>query len=448
MEETVWTIGFGMRIIPFSANVTPPIGTMLSYHPMRGVANPLMGKGVMLQGDFEPIVLVSLDWLGIAGSGHERLVERLAEAAGTSPDRVELHTVHQHDAPRIDIETANRVKAAGLPCHYLGMEMVEWLADNLVQSIKMNAGNPFEVTHIGSGRAKVREVASTRRVMGPDGMVKHVRLSSCLDPEVRAAPEGTIDPYLRLISFWNGDEALLGLSYYATHPQSYYGTGLADADFPGIARQHADLNHGVSHIYFTGAAGNVAAGKYNDRSKAARYRLVERMTEGYREAWEGTERIPIEDSAVGWKCTSIEIPLAEHILDEKRLEAVASEEGRPELERVFALRHLALLDDLKRKRAEAFSCLELGPIAVVHGPAELFVEYQLYAQSLRPDSMVAFAAYGEGRFAYIGLARTREEGGYEGEERVRRMGDDAEAVIKGAIRELLRGPDGAEAPGS
>lgn len=436
-----------MQIIPFSADVTPPVGTMMAYHPMRGVANPLMGKGVVLTGDFEPIVLVSLDWLGIAGSGHARLCELLAEAAGTQPERVALHTVHQHDAPRVDIETANRVRGAGLPCHYLGMDRVEWLADNLVRSLTMNAEEPLEVTHIGSGRTKLREVASTRRVMGSDGKVKHVRLSSCLDSEVRAAPEGVIDPYLRLVSFWQGEEPLLGLSYYATHPQSYYGTGLADADFPGIARHHADLNHGVSHIYFTGAAGNVAAGKYNDRSKGARRDLVERMVKGYREAWEATERFPIADCDVHWKRLTLEIPLADHVLDLDGLETVAADEGRPELERVFALRHLALLDDLRRDREEAFSCLDFGPISIVHGPAELFVEYQLYAQSLRPDSMVAFAAYGEGRFAYIGLARTREEGGYEGEERVRRMGDAAEEVIQGGLRRLLSGSDGRIAAG-
>jgi glycosyltransferase involved in cell wall biosynthesis/gas vesicle protein len=39
-----------------------------------------------------------------------------------------------------------------------------------------------------------------------------------------------------LISFWNNDKPIAVLSYYASHPQSYYRTGVANPDFPGIAR--------------------------------------------------------------------------------------------------------------------------------------------------------------------------------------------------------------------
>ena len=45
-----------------------------------------------------------------------------------------------------------------------------------------------------------------------------------------------IDPNVALLSFWNGDQPLAVLSYYACHPQSYYRTGIPSSDFPGIAR--------------------------------------------------------------------------------------------------------------------------------------------------------------------------------------------------------------------
>ena len=38
------------------------------------------------------------------------------------------------------------------------------------------------------------------------------------------------------VSFWNGDKAIVVLTYYATHPQSYYRQGIANPDFPGMAR--------------------------------------------------------------------------------------------------------------------------------------------------------------------------------------------------------------------
>ena len=44
------------------------------------------------------------------------------------------------------------------------------------------------VTHIGLGQGTVEKVASNRRILGPDGKVKHVRYTACKDPAVRAAP--------------------------------------------------------------------------------------------------------------------------------------------------------------------------------------------------------------------------------------------------------------------
>src|SRR5208337_2958427 len=76
------------------------------------------------------------------------------------------------------------------------------------------------VTHVSIGRGKVEQVASNRRVMGPDGRVKYVRYSATRDPVIRAEPEGVIDPDVQLLAFWNGEHCLGVLTYYATHPQS------------------------------------------------------------------------------------------------------------------------------------------------------------------------------------------------------------------------------------
>ena len=69
-----------------------------------------------------------------------------------------------------------------------------------------------------------------------------------------------IDPMMKSIGFWDGAERIATLNYYATHPMSNYGKGSVSADFPGMARA---AQEGFS-VYFTGAAGNIGAGKYND----------------------------------------------------------------------------------------------------------------------------------------------------------------------------------------
>jgi len=47
----------------------------------------------------EPIVLCAVDWIGIANESHEVFCRALARAAATSPHRVAVHTLHQHERP-------------------------------------------------------------------------------------------------------------------------------------------------------------------------------------------------------------------------------------------------------------------------------------------------------------------------------------------------------------
>ena len=83
------------------------------------------------------------------------------------------------------------------------------------------------------------------------------------------------------------------------------------------------------------------------------------------------------------------------------------------------------------------TCLALGPIAVLHLPGELFVEYQLAAQKMRPDAPVLMAAYGDYGPGYIGLAHSYSQGGYETGP-VSRVAPHVEGVLMEAMRELLR----------
>jgi hypothetical protein len=74
---------------------------------------------------------------------------------------------------------------------------------------------------------------------------------------------------------------------------------------------------------------------------------------------------------------------------------------------------------------------------VLHMPGELFVEYQLAAQKMRPDAPVLMAAYGDYGPGYIGLAHSYPQGGYETGP-VSRVAPEVEPVLMDAIRELLK----------
>jgi hypothetical protein len=92
----------------FRVDVTPPIGAPLCdalVQPAAAVDDPLSARGLVLvpQGE-PPIVLVAIDWVGIGNSGYDAWRQAIAAAADTTPERVAVHTLHQHDAPGCDFD--------------------------------------------------------------------------------------------------------------------------------------------------------------------------------------------------------------------------------------------------------------------------------------------------------------------------------------------------------
>ena len=54
--------------------------------------------------------------------------------------------------------------------------------------------------------------------------------------------------------------------------------------------------------------------------------------------------------------------------------------------------------------------IDFGPAQLVLMPAEAFVQYQLWAQEMRPDSFVMVMGYGECAPGYIPSAKDAAEG--------------------------------------
>jgi hypothetical protein len=69
-------------------------------------------------------------------------------------------------------------------------------------------------------------------------------------------------------------------------------------------------------------------------------------------------------------------------------------------------------------------------------PGELFVEYQLAAQAMRPGEPVMMAAYGDYGPGYIGMKWSYPQGGYETGV-VSRVAPEVEDVLIPAMRKLL-----------
>lgn len=423
-----------LHISVFDIDATPPVGTILAYNPEINTWDlGLRARGVVLQGSGQPIVLCAIDWLGIGDEGHDAFCEELAKAAGTTPDRVAVHTLHQHDAPACDFGAEKILLDAGLnPIKYEGTFQRQ-VIKKLGEAVKNSLSMAQPLTSVEYGQAQVYKVASNRRIIGKNGLNIATRLSACPDSALRAKPEGLIDPFVQLISFWNGDKPVAVLSYYATHPQSYYRTGIPNPDFPGIARFMRQLAVPQAlHIHFNGAAGNITAGKYNNGAHENRLILAERLADGMKRAWESTTKVPAANLKLNWTTEPVSLPPAKDL-------SLLQDKNFPKdslLIRTNAAR-LAFLKRCQSGKKINIGCLSLGKIRILHLPGEAFIEYQLAAKAERKDLFVAVAAYGEYGTGYIGTALAYKQGGYE-TGYVSKVSPESERILMGAIKKLLK----------
>jgi hypothetical protein len=429
-----------LRVGTFEVDVTPPVGTPLCdglVPPMTGINDPLSARGVVLLADDQkPVVLVAVDWVGIGNEGHDAWRDTIAKACNTSIDRVCVHTLHQHDAPGCDFLAEKIAAEVGLSGQEFNVEFAREAIGRVATAAGEAVGKAVEVTHVGRGMGRVEKIASNRRILGPDGKVQYERMSSCKDAKVRDMPEGTIDPFVRLVSFWHGGRPLAVLSYYATHPQSYYYTGKTSADFVGMARDQAEVAEDTQlHVHFNGAGGNVAAGKYNDGSPENRPVLTGRLAAGMKGAWDATDKVATSDLAFSWDTRDVNLPVADWYNEQDRL-AILNDAGQKLVPRLQAARAVAWGRRTQGGHKICIARLRLGHIDILHLPGELFVEYQLAAQTLRPGSFVCMAAYGDYGPGYIGTSDAYAQGGYE-TTIVSRVSPRSEAILMGAIHELL-----------
>lgn len=389
----------------FSADVTIPLNHRcmgLLKTKSKKIVDPLFAHGFVLLGAGDPIVVVSVDWCEIRNGAYDRWRDVLAKAAGTKRERVLVSSIHQHDAPVSDIGAENLLAKVGLAGELFDYKFHERVVQRMAAALRDSLSAKKPVTHVGVGQGKVNNVASNRRVVLPDGRVSFGRGSSSGGSKFhREAPLGEIDPFLKTLSFYNGDTPLLALSAYATHPMSYYGRGGVSADFPGIARSTRQREEPKVHqIYASGCSGDVTAGRHNDGTHGSRLRLGEELAKGMRAAWAATKRHPLE--SVDFRNTKLELDYR----PEERFSTVSlmkklHDPKQTVIERIYAAMSLSSRYRVNERHAIDLPCVDFGPAQLVLFPGEAFVGYQLMAQKTRPDSFVMSLGYGECWPGYI-----------------------------------------------
>ncbi|MEO6740737.1 MAG: hypothetical protein ABIP20_10820 [Chthoniobacteraceae bacterium] len=444
------------RVATFSVDVTIPLGHPCmggGISPAKSVADPLFAKGFVLTGAEKPFIVIAFDWCEIRGTSFEKWKRALAEAAGTEPQRVLVTSTHVHDAPVMDEDAEKLLRdmeatgawknipppdpnAAIQIASVCQPEFNEACIPRVAAAVRESLQHARRVTHFGAGRAKVERIAGNRRFITSAGTVSYARMSRSTSREVQDADEGTIDPWLRTLSFWDGDTAVCALHSYAVHPMSSYGAGKVSADFPGEARALMQQAHpDVLQIYTTGCAGNVTAGKYNTGAPENRSALAGRLRDAMETALKNTQRTPL--TQIGFRLALM--PLGARATPNHTEEILRSRlaSGVRPFERSEAAMGLAWYERVRRGHRVEIPAIEFDPAHVlILLPAEAYVEFQLFAQECRPDAFVLTMGYGECGPGYIPIERAFTD-------KDSNLNDWAwtppgsEAVMKDAIREVL-----------
>ena len=423
------------RMATFRCDITPPPGQpLISCDPVVRVEEPLLAKGVLLEFGGCRYVLCALDWCELCNGSHQSMRQAIAEAAGAELAHVAVSCVHLHTAPLVDMDAQKLLADAGIAAKtQISPVVFEAIERRVAVAVRKATERlePFDA--VGAGQAKVDRVAATRRPKDAAGKIL-ARYSACKDPAIRALPEGAIDPYLKTITLARGSKPLVRLHYYATHPQSRYGDGQVGHDFVGDAREELERREGVFQIYFTGCAGDVTVGKYNDEGPTRRKELAGRLLAGMEAAASATRLAPA--GRMLWRTYPLRLPprddagfnLADSLAKLKDSDAKT----------VLVLKMMSAVRAASIRRADRpieLSSLRIGDVHIVHLPGEPMACFQWFAQKTKPADFVAVAGYGDGGPGYLCPAKAFDEGGYEPTES--NVKPESEVLLKKAIAALL-----------
>ena len=90
--------GAVLSCVTFKLDVTPEIGTTMAYSTHRERKNSIYIRGAVFDDGEKRVVWAACDYLFICGETYIAWREKIAEAAGTQPLNVFLHSIHTNES--------------------------------------------------------------------------------------------------------------------------------------------------------------------------------------------------------------------------------------------------------------------------------------------------------------------------------------------------------------
>jgi neutral ceramidase len=219
-------------------DITPPVGARMEGYSARegvseGVHDPLLAQLLMLQADGDPIVLISLDLLGVNLEITESVRRGIAEEMGIPAEAIMLACSHTHSGPAGFLPDVPGLRTHPDP-------EFRRVVERKIVGAAREAAARFQPATVAVGTGHVRGVGANRN-----------------DPE-----DGPFDDELIVMRVDGAaGQPLAVLMCFGCHPTVMgHENLLFTADFPGAARRTLSAIYPeTTFLFANGTAGDISA---------------------------------------------------------------------------------------------------------------------------------------------------------------------------------------------
>ena len=396
-------------------DITQPLGTPSSlglFTAVTEIWDPLSATAVVLESEGERLALVGLDLCGLLEASHRSIRETVAARTGLPADRVVLNVSHSHSAPYISADLQELLRPFGLRLH--DDDYAASLGSAVAEAVD-EAADRAVPARVAVGRGTVERVAGNRRPKLPDGRTVH--RYGRPPAELRALPEGLIDPEVAVIRFDGPDGTRIGaILSYACHPTAS-GLGIptnVSADFVGHGRAAIEADLAAPCVFLQGCAGDVGTGKWVSGTPwEDTVAMGERFARGAAEALGAARPVTDERLAVTRSWLPLELdPMPPLAVLEAAFERAAHDTAFADIVAIGDRLVLARREE-ELSRASIVTVALGQHLALVVLPGEVFLEHGLAVRAGSPFADTIVAAYNDNTLQYIPTAAAFPDGEYE-----------------------------------
>ncbi len=388
-------------------DVTPPVGIFLAGYagrdvPSQDVYHPLRAVCIAVDDGGEPLLLVSIEWLGF----YDRTADarqRIGAHTGLSPERILLSGTHTHCGPVLRREMD--IRRHGV----IDEDYIDATLDDLATAAQQALARR-QPTRLRAGIGWCGISSSRRRPDGRGGVLFKASLDAPHDHRVSVLTAESPDGDLRHI-----------LYSYACHPTSSGAISRIGGDYVSFAGDWLEARYpGVVACFFQGCAGDQKLDARDLAGDSYQKLELDQVQEKGEQLGQAVARV-IDAGALRPLAGTIDVAQEEVVLktdvaSERELRAHLATGGYVTEWAQYHLDRIAAGEKVKREFCFEVQTVRFGSsLALIALAGEMSVEYALRFNAELGGAYrdVWTLGYANEMVGYVPVRRQIAEGGYE-----------------------------------